>query len=551
MAVLVRVAPVAKGGGGSSAGRYLVKRELDLERESRETRQIFTAREDNLTYWKADKYLAGDADRLDKEDIHHLIISLLPEEYERLGDNDLARREVFIEVMREALRDLSTHDLDGYESRWAASLHLNTRLPHGHLLMHKEFVDPITGEKKVLRKLPKELLAERGSTIRDEDPARLGKISQRFKEALDKHSRPFRHIQIRDAESRILADREVIDGKTLNERKPTFEEVSVGRWVVAEAKAARAEGESVPPPIALREYVRKLDAHTAARGLTPTAAFLSQEQISELTSYRTSGLRITLHTEAFTHRNAPERPAREMPDRVPSRDEHERQRLRPVRGPVENQVRPGWILKDDRLQERQDRESLGRVDGEARIPRQAEERNAPSPPKVRIEENTARSVRATVEGGENAYSKRPSGSEDPSKKKKLKAREELFESRGRGLVEKYFSLSADPRMPKEFAVAAKNQVEADKHIGSLEKRYKERYGEDVPPGAALSAADKDYLIKNVPKIYHVPSIVKSDFLRDVYAAKTSGNVRSYLPRESRPYQDRRRTRDNRRGGRGR
>lgn len=551
MAILVRVAPVAKGGGGSSAGRYMVKRELDLERESRETRQIFTAREDNLTYWKADKYLAGDADRLDKEDIHYLIISLLPEEYERLGDNDLARRAVLIEVTREALRNLSAHDLDGYESRWAANLHLNTRLPHINLLMHKEFVDPITGEKKVLQKLPRELLAERGSTIRDEDPARLGKISQRFKEALDERSRPFRHIQIRDAESRILADRAVIEGKTLNERKPTFEEVSVGRWVVAEAKAARAEGESPSPPVTLREYVRKLDAHTAARGLNPTAAFLSQEQISELTSYRTSGLRITLHTEALTHRNAPERPSREMPDRIPSRDEPEQQRLKHVRGPVENQVRPGWIPKDDLLQEGQDRENLGRAGGEVQIPRQAEERSVPSPPNARIEENTARPVRVTVDGGEKSTPKRRSDSEESSRKKRLKAQEELFANRGRGLIEKYFSLSADPRMPKEFADAAKNQVEADKHIGSLEKRYKERYGEDAPPGAALSAADKDYLIKNVPKIYHVPSIVKSDFLRDVYAAKTSGNVRSYLPRESRPYQDRRHTRDNRRGGGGR
>jgi hypothetical protein len=106
-------------------------------------------------------------------------------------------------------------------------------------------------------------------------------------------------------------------------------------------------------------------------------------------------------------------------------------------------------------------------------------------------------------------------------------------------------------MPREFADAAKTQVEANRHIEALEKSYRARYGEDAPPGAALSAADKDYLIKNVPKIYHVPIIVKSDFLRDVYAAKTSGNVRSYLPRESRPYQDRRHTRDNRRGGRGR
>lgn len=544
MAVLVRVAPVAKGGGGSSAGRYLVKRELDLERESRETRQIFTAREDNLTHWKADKYMAGDADRLDKEDIHHLIISLLPEEYERLGDNDLARREVIIEVMREALRNLSAHDLDGYEFRWAASLHLNTRLPHIHLLMHKEFADPITGEKKVLQKLPRELLAERGSTLRDEDPARLGKISQRFKEALDEHSRPFRHVQIRDAESRILADREVIEGKTLNERKPTFEEVSVGRWVVAEAKAARAEGESVSPPIALREYVRKLDAHTAARGSNPTAAFLSQEQISELTGYRTSGLHITLHTEALTYRNAPERPSREMPDRLPPRVEHERQHFRSAPTPEKDESRPGQIPKDGLLKERQDHEGLRIVDREAQIPRQAEGLSVVS--KTKIEESSARFARVAVDGDEKSYLKSRPKPEESVRKKKLRAEEELFESRGRALIQQYLAFAANPSHVKEFTKAAKEHLEAGQHVDTLVKNFRKTYRQDPPTGTILSSTDRDSLVRNVPRLHHLPGNVRNELVRDAIAAKPSDHARSYLPREQRPFQQRRPTR----GGKG-
>jgi hypothetical protein len=452
-----------------------------------------------------------------------------------------------------AFAHLSARDLDGYESRWAANLHLNTRLPHIHLLMHKEMVDPTTGEKKVLKRLPKELLAERGSTIKDKDPARMGRISQRFKEALDEHSKPFRHIQIRDAESRILADRKVIEAGAVNERKPTFEEVSVGRWVVAEAKAARAEGESISLPLALREYVRKLDAHTAARGLDSTAAFLSQEQISELTRYRTSGLRITLHTETPDRLDALERPSREKRDRVASSVEHERQQVRRAHSSDEDQVRPNRVLKDEALKERQDRVALGTG---AQIPRQAEERNLLSPPKARIEENTERFERVAVDNGEKSYPKARLSDSHPrfeasSRKKKLKAQEELFESRGRGLIEQYLALSTDPRLVKEFASAAKNQLEAGRHIESLEKTYRERYREDAPAGATLSFTDKDYLIKNVPKIYHVPSSIRNDFMRGVYTAKTSDQARSYLPREPRPFHDRRPTRDNRKGGRGR
>ena len=64
MAVIVKVAKPPRGGAGGGS-RYLAERELDRERESRETRQLFSGREDNLTSWRADKFLAGEVDRLE------------------------------------------------------------------------------------------------------------------------------------------------------------------------------------------------------------------------------------------------------------------------------------------------------------------------------------------------------------------------------------------------------------------------------------------------------------------------------------------------------
>jgi len=328
MAVIVRVAPARGGGGGSSATHYIVERELNKERESRETRLIFSDREDNLTPRMAHDFLADGAGRLDKEDLHQLIISFLPEEYERLGDNDIERRAALIQVTREAIRNLSAQDLEGLESRWAAGLHLNTPLPHLHILMRKEFIHPLTGERQVLQKFPRELLAERGSTIRDEDPARMGRISQRFSEALDIRSKPFRHVQIRDAEGEAIASREVIEAKSTTERQPTPEETIVGKWIVAEAHAARRKGQEAPPPLALREYVQKLDEQSAARGLSQTAAFLSKEQIAELRSYRTSALSIGFRTATTDRQIELERALRERPERFVSRGEEERRNFR-------------------------------------------------------------------------------------------------------------------------------------------------------------------------------------------------------------------------------
>lgn len=88
-------------------------------------------------------------------------------------------------------------------------------------------------------------------------------------------------------------------------------------------------------------------------------------------------------------------------------------------------------------------------------------------------------------------------------------------------------------------------------IASFIKHYREKYREDAPADVTLSITDKEFLTQNVPKLRHVPSSVKGDFLRDIHATKASDRAQSYLPKESRPFENRKPTRDNNRGRQGR
>jgi hypothetical protein len=516
MTVIVKVASTSKS-GASGASRYLSEREFDPERESRETRQLFSSREDNLTPYRADRFLAGDADQLNIEDLHQLIISMLPEEFERLGDNDLERVAVVREVTREALDKLSAQDLNEKEFRWIAVVHLHTKLPHVQLLLHKELTDPRTGEKELLKRFPKELLANRGSTLDDADPSSLGKISQRFKESLDEHSKPFRHVEIKGVEGVVIASREVIDATAAREHKPTPEEVMVGRWIAAEANAAHLKNEGVSPPSSLRKYVEALDQRSLAQGQPQVPAFLSREQISELTRHRTSELQITFKTmphELLTER---ERPYKERPHIDLGRGELERQSPQRTSSPEGKDVQQVRASKDAPIGEEF---ALTKVDKEKA---------------THISPRTS-AVRSTAEAS--------------FKQQKLKAQEELFESRGRVLIRQYLALSTNPSQAKEFERAAKSHMEAGRHVDLLLKNYRHMYKEDAPAGAILSGEDKEHLVKNVPRLRHAPGSIRNEFLRDVSAAKTSEQARSYLPKEPRKFQERRPARD-KKGGRGR
>ena len=549
MAIIVKVAHTSKR-GASGGTRYMAERDFDLERESRETRQLFSAREDNLTPGRADRFLAGDADRLNMEDLHQVIISMLPEDFERLGDTDLERVAALREVIRGAMESLSTQDLKGYESRWVGFPHLHTKLPHVHLLLHKEITDPITGEKRTLKTIPRELLAARGSTLNDEDPARLGRISQRFRESLDKHSKPFRHVEIRDAGGSTPLRREVIDGSVFREYKPTPEEVIVGRWLAAEANAARAKDEGSAPPVSLREYVKKLDEQSFAKDQTQVPAFLSRTQISELMRHRTSNLQITFQTIPYERVTERERSYRERPDRDFGRDGPERQSLQRARNREEDNVHPPRLSKDAPVKETQLPEHTGSVHRREQLPLK-EEGRAPDPaPPIRADVNEP-STRHVL-GNENATHIRPRTSfprslpEETYRQKKLKEQEELLESRGRVLVQKYLALSVNPGQVKEFARASKDHVEAERQVDSLVKKFRKKHGEDPPTGTILSSTDRDSLVQNAPRLRHLPGSVRTELVREAIAAKPSDRARSYLPKEQRPSQQRRPAR----GGKG-
>lgn len=553
MAIIVRVAHTSKR-GVSGGTRYMAERDFDVERESRETRQLFSAREDNLTPWRADRFLAGDADRLNMEDLHQVIISMLPEEFERLGDTDLERVAALKEVTREAMESLSTQDLKGYESRWVGVPHLHTKLPHVHLLLHKEITNPITGEKRTLKTIPRELLAARGSTLNDEDPARLGRLSQRFRESLDKHSKPFRHVEIRDADGATPLRREVIDGSVSREYKPTPEEVIVGRWLAAEANAARAKDAGSALPVSLREYVKKLDEQRLARDQTQVPAFLSRTQISELTRHRTSDFRITFQTMPYEHVTERERSYRERPDRDFGRGDPERQTLQRARNPEDDNVYPPRLSKDAPVRGAQLPEHNGSVHRQQQLPLKEEGRGPYLAPAIRADVNEPSAKH--VIGNENATHTRPRTSfphslpEETYRQKKLKEQEDLLESRGRVLVQKYLALSINPSQVKEFAKASKDHVEAGQHVDSLAKNFKERYGEYPPTGTTLSSTDRDSIVKNAPGLRHLPGSVRDELVREAIAAKPSDHARSYLPKEQRAFQQRRPTRSGK-GMRGR
>lgn len=553
MAIIVKVAHTSKR-GASGGTRYMAERDFDLERESRETRQLFSAREDNLTSRGADRFLAGDADRLNMEDLHQVIISMLPEEFERLGNTDLERVAALKEVTREAMESLSAQDLKGYESRWVGVAHLHTKLPHVHLLLHKEIMDPITGEKRTLKTIPRELLAARGSTLNDEDPARLGRISQRFRESLDKHSKPFHHIEIRDAGGTTPLRREVIDGSVSGEYKPTPEEVIVGRWLAAEANAARAKDAGGAPPVSLREYVKKLDEQSFAKDQTQVSAFLSRTQISELMRHRASDFKITFQTMTYGRVTERERSYRERHDRDFGRDDPERQSLQRARNPEEDNVRPPRLSKDIPVRRTQIPEHNVSVHRQEQLPLKEEGRGPYPAPTIRADVNES-SVKHVI-SNENATRIRPRTSfprslpEETYRQKKLKEQEDLLESRGRVLVQKYLALSVNPSQVKEFAKASKDHVDAERQVDSLVRNFRKRYGEDLPTGTILSSTDRDSLVKNVPGLRHLPSSVRSGLVREAIAAKPSDHARSYLPKEQRPFQQRRPTRGGK-GARGR
>lgn len=129
---------------GSSRGlvHYIAHSKVDTLTEEPKGRSLFNDRADNLDVTRANKSLKrGISDkRPTNDELHHIVLSIRPEDYRGLGADEQQRAASLREIVRSAFVRLG--DRVGAESlSWAASIHRNTRNPHVHIALQKEYFD--------------------------------------------------------------------------------------------------------------------------------------------------------------------------------------------------------------------------------------------------------------------------------------------------------------------------------------------------------------------------------------------------------------------------
>lgn len=202
MRVVVAVKPTPGGGANSQATRYIAYRDRDEEREGKEPRQLFSAREDALSFWKAERALTEGRTPVKKE-LLHLAVSFRAEDFEAPGKDETARQKSLREVVREAIPSLEA-SLNARPLRWVAGIHRNTDNPHIHLLIHREYTDRDKSEIRTVEHLPKDALPSRVLDEAEREQVLPGSLSLAFAAALDRQQEKARAVEKAPSETRPL-----------------------------------------------------------------------------------------------------------------------------------------------------------------------------------------------------------------------------------------------------------------------------------------------------------------------------------------------------------
>lgn len=145
---------------GSSRGlvHYIAHSKLDPEKEPEKGRELFNSFTDELSVKSANNFLRTDCGngRPANEQLHHLVISFKPEDFEHLGASDKERKKRIKIVTRAAVAQLEK-SLNCDKLAWAGAVHLNTDNPHVHLAIQKHYTTrDLKG--RILSKIPRESL---------------------------------------------------------------------------------------------------------------------------------------------------------------------------------------------------------------------------------------------------------------------------------------------------------------------------------------------------------------------------------------------------------
>ena len=136
---------------------YIAHSKVDPAREP-QAREIFNAYADAVPVEKANEFLKNriGAKKPANDELHHLVISLKLEDYDRLGADEAERAQSLKRITRHAMRALEK-SIGADKLTWAAGIHRNTDHPHVHVAVSKRFFDK-NFEKKTLLKIPGECL---------------------------------------------------------------------------------------------------------------------------------------------------------------------------------------------------------------------------------------------------------------------------------------------------------------------------------------------------------------------------------------------------------
>lgn len=155
----MRVVIVVQAKAASSRGlvHYIAHSKTDATREAT-GREIFNSYADSVSVDKANDFLKSGTSvkRPANDELHHLVISLKPEDYERLGADERERKDALKKITRAAMKELEAA-VGADRLNWAAGVHRNTDNPHVHIAIQKEFFDK-NFEKKSLGKIPLDCL---------------------------------------------------------------------------------------------------------------------------------------------------------------------------------------------------------------------------------------------------------------------------------------------------------------------------------------------------------------------------------------------------------
>lgn len=147
----------AKKSSSRGLVHYIAHSKIDAGKEQ-PGREIFNEYSDKTSIEKANDLLKNgiSSKRPGNDELHHLVLSFKPEDYERLGNDEKERQKSLQKITRHAMKQFEK-EIGADKLSWAAGIHRNTDNPHVHIAIQKEYFDKNL-EKKSLNKIPVSLL---------------------------------------------------------------------------------------------------------------------------------------------------------------------------------------------------------------------------------------------------------------------------------------------------------------------------------------------------------------------------------------------------------